>query len=44
MGDKDKAIEALEELLQLNSSNTNYYLKVLEVHGFDNKNFDYTPE
>jgi predicted Zn-dependent protease len=33
LGDKDHAIEALDTLLEINSSNYNYYYRVLEAHG-----------
>jgi peptide alpha-N-acetyltransferase len=33
-GQKEKAIHHCEELLQLNSSNLNYYTQILRVHGF----------
>ena len=28
----------------MNSSNTKYYIKLLEVHGFTNKEFEYSHE
>jgi len=33
IGGQEKAIDYLEGLLQLNSSNYNYYLQILEGHG-----------
>jgi hypothetical protein len=44
-GEKDKAIDILENLLMLNNSNFNYYFKILEAHGFLYvKDKSYTPE
>jgi hypothetical protein len=31
VGEKDKAVEHLEELLQLNSSNVKYYYDILKI-------------
>lgn len=30
---KEKAVDNLENLLQMNSSNYNYYIQILEAHG-----------
>jgi len=34
LGDKDKAIDYYEKLLEINSSNQSYYYDILRVHGF----------
>jgi hypothetical protein len=35
VGDAEKAVSHLEELLQLNSSNLKYYYEILKIRGFD---------
>lgn len=42
LGEKDKAIDQLEELLQLNSSNLRYYYDILRLFGYSGSTF--TPE
>ena len=36
-GNKDKAVDHYEELLQLNSSNSRYYYEILKIRGIDKK-------
>ena len=36
-GNKDKAVDHLEELLQLNSSNIRYYYEILRIRGIEKK-------
>jgi hypothetical protein len=36
-GNKDKAIDHFEELLQLNSSNSRYYYEILKIRGIEKK-------
>ncbi|CDW89756.1 n-alpha-acetyltransferase auxiliary subunit-like [Stylonychia lemnae] len=44
LGNKDKALEHLEDLLELSSANTNNYYQILAVHGYSNKEFKYSSE
>jgi hypothetical protein len=37
VGNKDKAVDHLEELLQLNSSNNKYYYEILKIRGIEKK-------
>jgi tetratricopeptide (TPR) repeat protein len=43
VGNKDKAVDHLEELLQLNSSNNKYYYEFLKIRGIEKKQ-SYTDE